>query len=399
MAVTRYVMVALLSAALCLGQGNGGSPSSISERLLAPWNGADHFPPAYRQSLDAFFAAEDAYRASDYTKASTILDALWAKHPAGSREWMLLGNFAQSVARSIRVNFGNPECYYALRMLTECVDWRLRARSVPGRNVHPIQLTVILIGKSVGIQPASLEQIKTHAGREVTHSLEPAVASGDEIIHESLFLFTEYIRAITEGGLEVKVKVARFPDLDVPVQVVENTLRVAGADRTTLSANLAPGAMEKIWNAAPETRSVTDWWWILYPSHVPEQYPEFARTEFITGGMAVGPDGRSPAFVIDDRWLLRSPPHLGGAPLTAEQRRAFLPQWFQHEFFHHLYRAYPRLELEKSGHQWFDRKTWPADFQGWIEPDYYAESLHKRLQTAQPPLAEALRYAKMNASK
>ena len=38
--------------------------------------------------------------------------------------------------------------------------------------------------------------------------------------------------------------------------------------------------------------------------------------------------------------------------------------------------------------------TWPDDFEGRLEPDYYAEALHKRLQPrADPPLHVALRYA------
>lgn len=70
-----------------------------------------------------------------------------------------------------------------------------------------------------------------------------------------------------------------------------------------------------------------------------------------------------------------------------------MPQWFQHEFFHHLFRAYPEFRLEAKPHQCFDRKTWPTDFEGVFEPDYYAESLHKRIQRrGNPPLHVKLRY-------
>jgi uncharacterized protein (TIGR02246 family) len=71
-----------------------------------------------------------------------------------------------------------------------------------------------------------------------------------------------------------------------------------------------------------------------------------------------------------------------------------LPQWFQHEFFHHLFRSYPELKLELEDHQWFDHRNWPADFEGRLEADYFAESVHKRFQkTANPPLDTKLRYA------
>jgi uncharacterized protein (TIGR02246 family) len=142
-----------------------------------------------------------------------------------------------------------------------------------------------------------------------------------------------------------------------------------------------------------DIRASTDWWWIIYPSHFPDQEPDFAGQELITGGMSVGPDGRSPAFVIDDLWLVRVPPHLGKGEYTQAERRAFLPQWLQHEFFHHLYRTYPDLKLESQSHQWFNRNLWPADFDGVFEADYYAESIGKRLRGASPPLHIALRYA------
>ena len=35
---------------------------------------------------------------------------------------------------------------------------------------------------------------------------------------------------------------------------------------------------------------------------------------------------------------------------------------------------YSEFGLEKTGHQLFDRTTWPADFQGVLEPDYFAEA-------------------------
>ena len=70
-------------------------------------------------------------------------------------------------------------------------------------------------------------------------------------------------------------------------------------------------------------KSKTDWWWIVYPSHVPERYPDFAAPESVTGGMDVGADRASPAFVIDDLWLIRKPsPYLGKQPYSLEERWA-----------------------------------------------------------------------------
>jgi hypothetical protein len=341
-----------------------------SDSLLAAWGGPSQFPPLYRASLDTFFTAEPAYRGGDYQKASQILTAFWAAHPPGTPEWERAIRHAQTLATTNGVNFGAPAFYYALRMLTDCVEWRLHAD--PKMVPHTIRWTVVLVGKS--------------SDGEVHHSL--AAAAGDSV-GESTYLFTEYIRAITGGRLKVDVRVLPLRELDVPVERLTRAVQAGDASYDVPFADLAPAAMPRVWKAIPaDVRAATDWWWVLYPSHVPDG----AKTNFITGGMSVGPDGVSPAFIIDDLWLVRIPPTLGSGLYTSEQRRAYLPQWLQHEFFHHLYRSYPALGLEASGHQWFDRKRWPDDFNGALEADYYAESVHKRLQSATPGLDVVLRY-------
>ena len=49
-----------------------------------------------------------------------------------------------------------------------------------------------------------------------------------------------------------------------------------------------------------------------------------------------------------------------------------------------------KVKLEAGDHQWFDLSTWPDDFVGKWEPDYYAESIEKRLLDASPTLASGL---------
>jgi hypothetical protein len=130
---------------------------------------------------------------------------------------------------------------------------------------------------------------------------------------------------------------------------------------------------------------------------VPEQYPDFENSEFITGGMGIGPHSASPLFIIDDRWIVRKPPHLGEGEYTPLERSVYLPQWLQHEFFHHLYRTWPEFGLEDESHQWFNPANWPKDFEGIYEPDYYHESLYKRLHFADPSAHVGLRYATADA--
>jgi hypothetical protein len=113
--------------------------------------------------------------------------------------------------------------------------------------------------------------------------------------------------------------------------------------------------------------------------------------------MGTGPDSLSPFFIIDDRWLVRKPPHIGTGEYSSIERSAYLPQWLQHEYFHHLFRTYPEFGLEDTPHQWFDLGTWPPDFVGLYEADYFHEALVKRLQTATPPLNVSQRYSTVGA--
>lgn len=384
MTKSTIAILTLICLAPILQSQTSPTPPRPSIKLLQPY-AIDDFPEIYRDALDTFFTAEPAYRSGDYSAASKLLDRFWTRHPPGSAQWERGYSDADYLARSTGLNFGAPVCYCALRMLSECAEWRTRAPKNPAAASYPIQLTVILVGHSSGVQPTSLKELQANTGREAHHDLAPALnINGREIIDESLWLFLEYVRAITGGRLSPKIQFLHPRNLDIPVYTTESPY---------LAAQPSTGALAQIWRAVDkDTTASTDWWWILYPSHVPEQYPDFADSGFITGGMTIGPGG-SPVFLLDDRSLLRKRARMGYGPKTSEERRAWLPQWLQHEFFHYLYRLYPKLRLEVTGHQWFDRKTWPSDFQGLFEPDYYAESLHKRLESVTPPLHVALRFA------
>jgi hypothetical protein len=331
-----------------------------SVAILAPWGGRQHFPQLYQQSIDTFFSAEGVYRKSDYTSAERILAAFWHDHPAGTIEWAAAVDEGYKIYQTIGANFGNPACYYALRMLTECVDWRLHGKRPT--DAHTTRWTIALAGH-----------------------VNDRFDSPDRILDPALYLFREYVQAITKGGLRVDVNVVRLPQADLKISLEKN------GDN---SFDARPVDLSPVWQAMDDrTISETDWTLVIYPSKVPES-AQARQTEYVTGGMYGGTFGsRAPAFVIDDLWFVRVPPHMGKGTMDDAQLRSYLPQWLQHEFFHHLFAAYPNLRLEVTPHQWFDRLVWPEDFRGWIEPDYYAEALHKRLMGVDPPLGERLQYA------
>jgi len=358
-------------------------PPDLALEFLEPY-GVANFSAHHVQALQTFLAVEDHYRTGQYGLAQAKLDALWSQYPAGTSAWGALP------VKPFGINIGSPPGYYGLRMLTDMVDWRL-ASGVTG-DVAPrsVRLTVLLVGETTGIEPTSLADLSNGTGVAVTHTLEPKLLANDHfVVQQSLRLFEDYVFAATEGNLSVDTHVLHLPQVSLPVQ-----------------ANLLPGgskfaglsdASEVFDHVSDEDIEATDWWWVLYPSHVPEQYRDFAGAEFITGGMSTGPDNLSPYFIIDDRWLIRKPPHIGTGPMTQVERRAYLPQWLQHEFFHHLFRTYPEFGLETTPHQWFDPANWPSDFVGQYEADYYHEALVKRLQTATPPMHVKLRYATADA--
>ncbi len=133
-----------------------------------------------------------------------------------------------------------------------------------------------------------------------------------------------------------------------------------------------------------------DMFWVVAPTGVPGDGDGsgFDRY-FITVGL--GGVGARPVLLSDDVWFLRKPPHLGSGAYHVIERRAYQPQWFQHEFMHHLFRRYREFGLEDSVHQWVVRATWPSDFDGRFEPDYYSEAIDKRLIAATPSMDAVLR--------
>ena len=330
-------------------------------------------------ALSTFVRAEALYFQCEYGKAKELLDSLWQRYPVGSNVW---DQATSSVAKS---NLGSPTAYYGLRMLTDAVAYRL----APAQGIKPSKLvmTVVIVSCSEGIEPRSNAELTNSTGVLVKHALDPALAPGtfDPILDSSVRLFREYVTAMTDGRLELEPRVHRLANFCVSVETKAAPYRVAGiADQ------------DSVWSEVPDSiKDSTDFWWTIYPSHVPEQYPDFTNVEFITGGMGGGPDGQSPNFIVDDRWLVRRPPHMGQGKYTDVERRAYRPQWLQHEFYHHVFSTYPEFELEVTSHQWFDPNSWPSDFQGRYEADYYAESLHKRLKSAQTPLSVRLRYSRV----
>ena len=334
------------------------------------YGGSSQFTTHTNKAITTFIGAEDAIAAGDYSTAQNLINSLFATYPKGNNIWWNVFNDPNGA------NLGTPHAYYGVRMLEDIVNYQLNPAVNP--KVKTAHMKVVLVGCSEGIQPGTDAELQNGAGSFVTHALDTSLRKDNYcMVEQSLDLFLKYITAITNGALQVNVEYIELPDLCMDVNVSSSQPYVAS------------GSIGPIWDALDDTiKAETDWFWMLYPSHVPE-FPDFDDNSFITGGMGSDSKG-GPVFIIDDKWLVRKPAHLGSGVYNDMERRIYLPQWLQHEFYHHLYRIYPEFSLEVNGHDWFNPAFWPDDFNGQFEADFYAESLHKRLQTACVPLSRKL---------
>lgn len=360
-----FIMLPAAALAQC-----GCCQSTTLDSFYDCYGGESIFGTHSIDAVTTFIQAEDAIKAGEFAQAKTMVEELFETYPKGNPIWWNVNG------APLGANLGTPHAYYGLRMIEDIVDHALNGD--PTVEAQTAYMKVLLVGCAEGIQPTTLDELNNGTGPFVSNTIDPAVQADDyRIVHQSLEFFSTYVTAITGGQLKLEIEIVELPEVCMDVNV------------STTLPHVASGSIEPVWDAlSDEVKNNTDWWWILYPSHVPEA-PVMDDFAFITGGMGLDQKA-GPAFIIDDKWIVRKPPHLGAGDYSDIERRIYLPQWLQHEFFHHLYRAYPELELEVNGHDWFNLDFWPADFEGRFEPDYYAETLHKRLQLQCTPMATKL---------
>lgn len=340
------------------------------QKFFKLYGGQSSFSAHSVQAVTTFVRAEDLIDAHKYAQAKVLIDSLFQMYPKGSNIWW---NVFSAVKGA---NIGTPHAYYGLRMMEDIIDYGLNG-NVPAK-VNTIKMKVVLVGFSKGIQPTNDVELMNGTGPFITNKLNANLAANDYcILKQSFQLFSKYIKAITKGQLKIEVEFVELPNVSMNVSV------------TKTQPYIASGSIQPVWDSlSKNVKENTDFWLITYPSHVPD-FPVFATKSFITGGM--GQDERGgPVFIADDKWIVRKPAHLGSGLYNDIERRIYLPQWVMHEFYHHLFRIFPEYKLEINGHDWFDRNTWPSDFVGQFEPDYYTEALHKRIQKACIPLTQRL---------
>ncbi len=378
----KNVFLFIIACEVFLGSGLGASDhlkefglkKSYAEKLFQE-AGIQNPPVLALTAYDIYIHAEDLYRDGDYRESRELLDKLWKKYPVGSKDW-----WGAKIDDSV-LNVGFPVCYYARLMLDEAVSWKLKEKKNPVRNAKKIQFTVILAGKSEGVQPQNLKDLETKKGILKTNTLHPKLKESNfKTVHTMMWLFQEYIAAITEGKLNVKTEIVHLKNLIIPEACEKGNCSPTGDYQTRMKNELPE-----------EILSNTDFFWLIHPSLVPDQIPEFNNMGFVTGGM--GRFNNSPLWISDDLSHVRKRLSKLGAPYREEEHRTYFSQWMMHEYYHYIFKLYPEFGLEKESHQWFKRNTWPADFKGQFEPDYYTEALHRRIIPKGAPLSAKLRTA------
>jgi hypothetical protein len=375
---SRAVAVLLLSA--CAGSDPAVEPSTTTEaadptttELLEEFydsnGGRESFEEPVPTALEAMLLAEDDVDTGDLDSAQTRVGAVFAAWPYESDGWY--------TAAPDGLNLGSPVAYYGLRMLEDIVA------AGPIEVTDTIQMTAIVATCATVTRP-TLPDLEPET---VTLDIDPDILADDALVlRQSTNLFRHWVRAITRGL-----------DVELVVVTMEGCATVTYSDDGSTIVSY-PDAEEMVAGIPADVASDADFFWVVAPSGVPGDGSGYGR-HFITGGM--GGIGARPLFLSDDGWFVRKPEHLGSGRYDTIERRAYQPQWFQHEFMHHVFRTWPEYELEASDHQWFDLSTWPDDFEGRFEPDYYSEAIDKRLLDADPSLAEglsALEYADMDAT-
>lgn len=330
------------------------------DAFYGPHGGRTAFPAHYVAAIETLLDAEDDLERGGYDSAADRVSAILSDLPLSTDIWL-------QDAELYELNVGNPIAYYGIRMLERIVQ------TGPVPTTDTLHMTAVVAPCASARRPT----LPNLDPEEVQLVIAPEILADDaRILHQSTALFRLWIKAITEGS-EVELTVHELADCtDVDFSVESNVI---------VSYPDTEGMVEAV---PPDIANRTDLWWMIAPSGVPGDGSGFDQF-FITGGMGGAPSG-APLIVSDDAWFVRKPVHLGSGPYSDVERRAYKPQWFQHEFMHHLFRRWPEFALEATSHQWFDRSTWPADFIGRFEPDYYSEAINKRLLDATPSLAEGL---------
>jgi len=330
--------------------------------------------PLTVEAAETFAMARALYREGLFEECQQELAAFWKKNPRDGAAWGLRFN------DNLGFKIGRPAIYPALILLTDSVNGRIKEKTL-AKPVQPVDWNIValLVGKASGLMPANDEEAKAGKGTPASKSIDPLLLANDHrAVHDLVWLTREYYRAVTEGKINLRLQVVYLPELE---------FKLCAAGGPGVHDVNSPKLKAAI---PPDIAKVADWYWQIHPGIDPPAGGGYYLGSFAPGGTAGGgigmmPESNKPLVMCDDLMMTHRPNKEGGGLLHPMVNQIFLPTWFQHEFFHNHFGQNPHLGLEAKPHQWFDRTTWPEDFVGRFEADYYSEAMFKRLQTQAKP--------------
>ncbi len=325
------------------------------------------FDKDWVELLTKLLDAEDKVVLEDYQGARDIINDVMKTYPLkqdnkpDATAWDV--NFNKLQLRQLKSplpHFGEPGMYAHLRMLDEITKFGV------GKTINsakPIQMAIVM--------PACSNILLKTGLTVLNRRLNPGIeADSYSAVRQSLRLFQSYLWAISGGELRLELNF-------YSIKSCAKIDRLNGYDYNEPIRQLPPGVADK-----------TDMFWLISPE-------DLNVGNDAGGGSGIGKFEASekPVFISEDDWVVKKRSSQGGGARTNVERRIYLPEWVQHEFFHHLFGNWREFDLEKTDHQWFDRKSWPTDFIGKYEEDYYSEALNRRLYQATPSIAQKLKRA------
>ncbi len=324
------------------------------------------FDQDWVELLTKLLDAEDKVAAEDFKGARVIVDELIKKFPLmdnntpGGNAWWV--NYSKMYLRNPRPHFGEPGLYAHLRMLDEITKMGV-SKTLLGKTT--LRMAVVM--------PACTDIVPEQGPTLTNERLSPEIEANDfAVVRQSLRLFQSYLLAISGGELRLELKFYK----------TEKCLQIK-PPRYLLDSFNTPLDQLPQGEAAK-----ADMFWLIYPNH----FDKGAEISF-KGGVSSYGNGK-PLFMSEDDWIIKKKaPQQGSGGRTEVERRMYLPEWVQHEFFHHLMSSWSELGLPNTDQQWADISTWPADFTGILEEDFYSEALKKRLYKATPSIAQKLQRA------
>lgn len=305
-----------------------------------------------RATLAAYVEAEAHCRAERFQECFDTVQGLWAEF--GQHPW--------TSATVPDASLGFPFLYGPLRTFEDYSRIMLAHPERPLTPNYGVTVVVVSSSRSTVDNPKAVGLLETS-------TLDPALAADDyAVVRDTLSTFDMFIRYLTEGYSSASVGIV-FVDAEIEVNESDSA-------QWTLP-NLGFIAAQ----VPPTIQQQTNKYVLVYPGVI----DDYVNSEYIIGG-----NGGNITWGSDD-WFLTKVAHLGAGPYSVFERQAYFPRWLVHEVMHNVYWLYSEFELEATSHQWFDLSTWPADWEGVHEVDYYHESINQLLHPdGVPPLSERL---------